>query len=86
MASIAVVLASLRFYVRIYMVKFVGKDDWLLLAAVISLCGLVGSELWGVSLGIGKHQYDVFRERDPYELIPVCYFSPAPSLLIFNTL
>ena len=39
---VAVFLASLRLYVRACLVRVVGKDDWLLLAAVIFLCGLVG--------------------------------------------
>lgn len=72
LAIVAVTLACLRFYVRICLVKVIGKDDWLLFIAVISLFGLVGSELWGVSLGVGKRQYDVFREKDPRVLIPVC--------------
>ena len=73
LAALAVFLACLRFYVRIFLVRIVGKDDWILLAAVMSLCGLIGSSLWGVSLGIGKHSYDVFLEGDPRRLIPVCY-------------
>ena len=70
---VAVILAGLRLYVRACLVRVVGKDDWLLLAAVVFLCGLVGSALWGTSLGIGKHQYDVNQEIDPHKIISVCY-------------
>ena len=70
LAVLAVTFACLRFYVRIFLVRVFGKDDWLLLAAVISLCCLVGSELWGISLGVGKHQYEVNREGDPHKSIP----------------
>lgn len=70
---IAVFLACLRFYVRTYLVRDFGKDDWLLLAAVVFLCGLVGSALWGAALGCGRHQYDLNRETDPRKLIPVRY-------------
>ena len=76
LAVIAVILACLRFYVRVCLVKVVGKDDWLLLAAVIFLCGLVSSGLWATSLGLGKHYYDLsrVREKDVGKLRPVCYF------------
>lgn len=80
----AVTLACLRLYVRICLVRIFGKDDWLLLAAVIFLCGIVGSALWGTSLGIGKHQYDVNREIDTRKFIAVCYFyALTTTLLIF---
>lgn len=60
---VAVVLAGLRIYVRVCLLRVVGKDDWLLVAAVVFMCGLVGSALWGTHLGIGKHQYDVDQPR-----------------------
>ena len=73
LSTVAVTFACLRFYVRARLVRVVGKDDWLLLAAVILLCCLIGSSLWGTTLGIGKHQYDVNREMDPLKLLPVRY-------------
>ena len=75
LATVGVVFACLRLYVRACLVKVVGKDDWLLLAAVIFLCGLIGSELWAKSLGFGKHQYDliVVLKKDPRLIIPVCF-------------
>ena len=48
---------------RVCLLRVVGKDDWLLVAAVVFMCGLVGSALWGTHLGIGKHQYDVDQPR-----------------------
>lgn len=58
-AAFAIFLACLRFYVRAYIVKAFGKDDWLLLAAVVLLCGYVCSALWQVALGAGRHLYDL---------------------------
>ena len=73
MAAIAITLACLRLYVRACIVKVVGKDDWLLLAAVVMLSGLVSAALWGVTVGIGLHQYDLIREVDPIKALPVCF-------------
>lgn len=83
---IGVTLASLRFYVRAILVKEFGKDDWLLLTAVLSLCVLLGGEVWGTFLGIGKHQYDLrFEEFFSSPSKVVCYsishISHAWSLL-----
>lgn len=73
LAAISVTLACLRFYVRACIVKVVGKDDWLLLAGVIFLWIYVGSTLYRITLGLGKHEYDLIRENDPRKLVPVCY-------------
>ena len=75
LAVVAVFLASLRLYVRAYLVRSFGKDDWLLLAAVMSLCGLISAALWAVSLGLGRHYYDLVQdpEKDPSKIFPVCY-------------
>ena len=73
LAAIALTLACLRFYVRACLVRVMGKDDWLLLAGVILLWVYVGSSLYRVTLGLGKHQYDLIREGDPTRLIPVRY-------------
>lgn len=72
LGAVAVFLACLRFYVRACLVKAVGKDDWLLLGAVVCLCGLLGGVIWGTSLGLGKHQYDLNREIDPTTIMSVC--------------
>ena len=71
-AIIAVILATLRFYVRTRLLKSFRKDDWLLFAAVIFLCGLVSGALWGTISGIGKHQYDLWLDKDPKKLQAVC--------------
>ena len=81
---VAVILACLRLYVRARLVRVVGKDDWLLLAAVICLCFHCGTALWTLRLGLGRHQYDL-SDFDPQKLVPVCYPSPmrlplAPNL------
>lgn len=79
LAGLAVFLACLRFYVRTCLVRVVGKDDWLLLASVIGLCGLVAAVLWGLSLGIGRHLFDLYKEgKDTRKLIAVRYpFFPS---------
>ena len=84
LAIIAVILATLRFYVRTRLIKSFGRDDWLLLAAVIFLCCLVSGGLWGVILGMGKHQYDLMLAQNPKKLREVCY--SLRYLLISNTL
>lgn len=73
---VAVFLACLRFYVRACLIKIFGKDDWLLLAAVLFLCCLVGGEAWGTSMGLGKHQYELNKEINPVDLRPVCNSFP----------
>ena len=72
-AIVALFFACLRFYVRVFLIRAIGKDDWLLLAAVVFLCGLVGGAVWGTVLGIGKHQYEVNQEIDPRIFLPVCH-------------
>ena len=84
---VAIIMVCLRFYVRARLVKVVGKDDWLLLTAVLFLCGYVGSTLWGVTRGLGRHQYEVFQDFDPRKLLPVCYSffdARAPCLPLFH--
>ena len=83
---VAISLAFLRFYVRTCLVRVIGKDDWLLLAAVIFLCGLLGGELWQKSLGVGKHQYDlnISKSYDVGKSMGVCYSFSALNLFIFN--
>ena len=73
LGGIAVIFVSLRLYVRVCLVRSVGKDDWLLVAAAVFMCGVVGATLWGVSQGIGKHYYDWIRDpkSDPRKLRPV---------------
>ena len=83
LAIIAVILATLRFYVRACLLKSFGRDDWLLVAAVIFLCWLAGANLWGVILGIGKHEYDLMLGLDPKRAKEVCY---SAYLLIFQYL
>ena len=70
---IAIFLACLRLYVRVCLVRVVGKDDWLLLAAVIFLCGILGGVTWQTTLGLGKHQYELNQSIDRTRLTQVCY-------------
>ena len=72
----ALFFACLRFYVRAFLIRAMGKDDWLLLAAVVFMCGLVGGAVWGTILGIGKHQYELNREIDPRIFMGVCHSFP----------
>ena len=77
MSVVAVFLGCLRLYVRAFMVKVVGKDDWLLLAAVICLCVLASGVAWEAILGLGKHQYDLIIEQkaNTKRLLAVCHSS-----------
>ena len=84
--AIATSLVLLRLYVRTCLVKVVGKDDWLLLVAVIFLWVFISSSLARIPLGLGKHQYDLVREyNDPSILVPVRYFL-FQTLMISNPL
>ena len=80
LSVVAVFLGCLRFYVRTCLLRMFGKDDWLLLAAVIFLCSLVGGLIWETVLGIGKHQYDLDMETNPGKYKPVCCY---PFTLFF---
>ena len=90
---VAVTVACLRFYVRARLVRVMGKDDWLLLTAVIFLCCYVGTALLAVHLtGLGKHQYEVFQNFDPnktkfvrYSYAPIACLQPFhPSCCLLN--
>ena len=74
LGAVAVILACLRFYVRVCLVGAFGKDDWLLLAAVVFLCGLVSSAVGSVVMGNGKHIYQLSQETNFYGILQVCYF------------
>ena len=68
-----VILFALRFYAR-YSLHSIGKDDWLLLGAVLFSIVHSISGLWAETKGLGRHDYDLFNEgRNPsVELVPVC--------------
>lgn len=70
---LAILLGCLRLYVRTFIVRVVGKDDWLLLSALIFLCLLLGGIAWETALGIGKHQYDLNQIMNPLAFRAVCY-------------
>lgn len=73
LCAIAIILGSLRLYVRTFLVKVVGRDDWLLLAALIFLCIHLAGSVRLVAIGLGKHQYELDQEIDPLRLQAVCY-------------
>ena len=59
----ATILVALRFYVRVKLLRSVGKDDWLLIAALAFVWGLGAFTLWACSsTGLGRHMYDIVQE------------------------
>ena len=71
-ASIAIFLACLRFYVRACLTKVFGKDDWLLLAAVILLSVNLSGVVWAVISGAGRYRYDLHYTGPTYPAFVVC--------------
>ena len=70
--AIAVFLACLRFYVRTCLLRVVGKDDWLLVAAVVFFSVICAAVVWSTMLGMGRHEYDLIREHnDPSTRVSV---------------
>lgn len=75
----ALVLASMRFYVRHRIKNSVGLDDWLLLAAVLILVTTGIMAIWAVTRGLGKHDYDlIMAGEDPHKALLVVCSAPQP--------
>jgi len=56
------ILAALRLYVRVKLLRSVGKDDWLLIAALAFIWVLGSLTIWGCNAGLGRHMYDLAKE------------------------
>lgn len=56
---IALILVSMRFYVRHHMLHSVGLDDWFLLAALLMLVTTGVMAVWAITKALGRHDYDI---------------------------
>ena len=67
LASIFLVLSTLtmftRFYVRAYMIRALGVDDYIMVGAYLSYLSYLISQLVGISYGIGKHYWELDQSR-----------------------
>ena len=69
---VATFLAVLRLYVRVRLLHSVGKDDWLLIAALVFSWALGALGVWGIKAGFGRHMYDIVKEGiDPHNFFYV---------------
>ncbi|CAG9952711.1 unnamed protein product [Clonostachys rosea f. rosea IK726] len=59
LVSFAIFSTLLRCYVRLFMVKSFGFDDWCMLFALINFGLFVGCALVGVAFGTGRHHKDL---------------------------
>ncbi|TVY78177.1 hypothetical protein LSUE1_G007121 [Lachnellula suecica] len=60
--SLTWISALLRSYVRIRILKFVGRQDWLMLAAMLLLTILCSLFLSAINYGLGAHMYNILPE------------------------
>ena len=69
---LVIVLGVMRFYVR-YSLHSIGLDDKLLFSAIIFFIVHSITGLWGMIRGLGRHDYDLFKQgHNPYlDLAPV---------------
>lgn len=59
----SVTTVGLRCYVRTFMVKRFGSDDWLMLAATVIFCLYIFSSISGVYYGTGRHRSDLTEDN-----------------------
>lgn len=59
--GLAVVSFSLRVYVRAFMVRGFGTDDWFMSAAAVAFFAYISCVLDGVRYGTGRHFADLAR-------------------------
>lgn len=68
---LVVILGVMRFYVR-YLLNSIGLDDKLLFGAIVFFIVHSIEGLWGVSKGLGRHDYDLFKQgHNLKDLAPV---------------
>lgn len=79
LASIFLVLSTVtiatRFYVRAFMIRSIGADDYVMGFAYLSYVGYLVSQLVGVHYGIGKHSWELDRASNESALNVRC---PCP--------
>ncbi|PUU77817.1 hypothetical protein B9Z19DRAFT_1049650 [Tuber borchii] len=56
--GLSTLFVVLRFYCRLYIVKMIRSDDWIMLVALVSAWGLGVTNNFHIKYGIGKHTVD----------------------------
>lgn len=64
--AVASVIVLLRFYVRWFMIKSFGKDDWLILLAYAFAAATFGVYVEQTKVGMGKHISVVTADQKKY--------------------
>ncbi|KAM0608344.1 hypothetical protein D7B24_000547 [Verticillium nonalfalfae] len=59
MSCICLTIVSLRFYVRIQVIRNLGNDDWAVAATMLMLLGSVIGVAIAIAFGLGRHVVDV---------------------------
>ncbi|KAF4551085.1 Hypothetical protein D9617_14g075410 [Elsinoe fawcettii] len=85
MLIVTVTAMSLRLYVRLFMIKAVGADDYTMLATLLIYVAFLGCEIGGVRYGTGKMRKDL-DDADAqvalkYWWLCEVFYSPATSIL-----
>ncbi|KAF4784681.1 hypothetical protein HER10_EVM0011124 [Colletotrichum scovillei] len=63
LVTTAIVATTLRCYVRIFLVKNFGVDDWCMLAAITSFILFVACAITGVHYGTGRHKVNLTDDQ-----------------------
>ncbi|KAF2153594.1 hypothetical protein K461DRAFT_293847 [Myriangium duriaei CBS 260.36] len=79
------VTMAIRVYVRVSVIKALGKDDWTMLLAVISFFAYLICQVQGIKYGTGRHIWDLDSHRAQqalqYWFLCEVFYGPATTLL-----
>ncbi|KAJ5895443.1 hypothetical protein N7495_007134 [Penicillium taxi] len=81
--SAAIVVVSLRCFVRLYIVGGFGLDDMLMLIALVLFIGFSTSLIYGTMTGIGHHEVDFPSDMIYYKDALLCYWL-AESFFVWS--
>ncbi|PNS17614.1 hypothetical protein CAC42_3009 [Sphaceloma murrayae] len=85
MLVVSVTAMALRLYVRLFIIKAVGADDYTMIATLLLYVSFVGCEIGGIRYGTGRLRKDLEREDAQQALMYwwFCevFYSPATSML-----
>ncbi|CRK39163.1 hypothetical protein BN1723_000701, partial [Verticillium longisporum] len=59
MSCICLTVVTLRFYVRVHIIRNLGNDDWAVAATMLMLLGSVIGVAIAIAFGLGRHVVDV---------------------------
>lgn len=64
--AVASVVVFLRCYVRVFMIKSFGKDDWIMLLAYAFSAATFGTYVEQTKVGMGRHMAVIMMDHDAY--------------------